>query len=900
MNSALKKLAKYIQLEIDRQFDNGAVVGGLAKMLDPWEQEARQSGLPDPAMSAVIDRLRDYDRLSPTARQETLQGLWARLSRQVDGLAPIPGLAGPATASPPVDGKQVSPGTTEPETAVAPLPEGAGDGDSVVDGPQPADETLTEEPDEASQDQDEHAQADEAEVFDEDDLDDEIELDGDDTDDGPEAAGADHTPRSRTPSAVRRAVKADDDAPAALEAPLTTISGIGPKSAQTLKKLGLETLGDLLWHFPRRYDDYSQLKTINRLWYGEEVTIIATVERVKVRPIRSGKMKLTEATVSDGTGSLQVTWFNQPWIARSLKPGQPVVLSSKVDQYLGKLVMSNPEWEPLEREQLHTNRIVPVYPLTAGVTAKWMRKVLHSVVNRLAPRVPDMLPEALRQSAELMSLPQALQQVHFPDDWDRLKRAQHRLAFDEMFLLQMGVLRQKAVWETLASDKLAVSDEWIAGFIAGLPFEPTAAQRKAMDDARQDLAGVKPMNRLLEGDVGSGKTMVAAFGVGIAAENRAQTALMAPTSILAEQHFNTLVELLPRCTGLKPDQIRLLLGSMPEADKETVRQGLADGSIQLLVGTHALLEDPVQFKRLGLAIVDEQHRFGVEQRAALRGKAEAPHLLVMTATPIPRSLALTIYGDLDLTIIDELPPGRQPVETRVLSPVNRSRAYSFIQGQLEQGRQAFIIYPLVEGSEKVQAKAAVDEHEILSEKVFFEYKVGLLHGRMRPDEKDSVMHAFRDGEIEVLVSTSVVEVGVDIPNASVVLIEGANRFGLSQLHQFRGRVGRGAHQSYCLLIPDSDQETDNERLQAMESTNDGFELAEKDLAQRGPGDFFGTRQSGFAEIRMARLTDVRLIEKARRHALAVFAEDPDLTSPDHRPLALAVERAWSADKGELN
>lgn len=706
--------------------------------------------------------------------------------------------------------------------------------------------------------------------------------------------------RSKPTPAAQQAIEGDDDAPTALEAPLTTIRGIGPKSAKTLEKLDLYTLGDLLWHFPRRYDDYSELKTINRLWYGEEVTIIATVDEVNVRTVRSGRMKLTEATVSDGTGSLRVTWFNQPWIARKLKPGQAVVLSSKVDQYLGKLTMSNPEWEPLETEQLHTNRIVPVYPLTSGVTSKWIRRVMHSVVNRLAPKVPDPVPQSVRASAGLMPLSDALRQIHFPDNREQLNEARHRLAFDEMLLLQLGVLRQKEAWESQETDPLEVDDAWIDGFLSGLPFELTQGQSEALHDVRRDLATQRPMNRLLEGDVGSGKTVIAAASMGIAAENSIQSALMAPTSILAEQHYNTLNDLMPTATGVVQDRIRLLIGDTPEAEKEETKAGLAEGTIDVVVGTHALLEDPVGFQNLGLAIIDEQHRFGVDQRAALRSKGTTPNLLVMTATPIPRSLALTIYGDLDLSIIPELPPGRQPVKTRVLSPVNRSRAYNLILGQLEEGRQAFIIYPLVEGSDKVQAKAAVDEHDTLQEEVFFNYKVGLLHGRMKGEEKEEVMHAFRDGEIDVLVSTSVVEVGVDIPNASVVMIEGANRFGLAQLHQFRGRVGRGQHESFCLLIPESDEHIDNERLRAMEATNNGFELAEQDLKQRGPGDFLGTRQSGFAEIQMARLTDVHLIEKARREAQELFEQDPDLTNPEHQGLRQAVERAWSDGTGELS
>ena len=699
-------------------------------------------------------------------------------------------------------------------------------------------------------------------------------------------------PPSRQPTVKKAAIP--------LDAPLTTLSGVGPKTANTLAKLGLKTLGDLLWHLPRRYDDYSQLKPINRLWYGEEVTVIGTVESIQLRPVRGGKMKLVEAVIGDGTGSLKVTWFNQPWIANRLKPGKAVVLAGKIDQYLGHLTMNNPEWEPLEGQQLHTNRIVPIYPLTAGVSGKWLRRIIHSVVTRYAPAVPDPLPEQVRSEAGLLPLDQALRQVHFPDSWEILRRAQHRLAFDEMLLLQLGVLRQKRDWQQLQTDPLAVADEMIERFIAALPFELTQAQKRALEAIRRDLASPHPMNRLLQGDVGSGKTVVAAAAAAIAVANGRQAAFLAPTSILAEQHYRSLSELLPQAAGLDADAIQLLLGSTPEREKEAIRQGLAEGRVQIVVGTHALLEEPVRFARLGLAVIDEQHRFGVNQRAALRAKGENPNLLVMTATPIPRSLALTIYGDLDLSVIDEMPPGRKPVETRVLSPIERNRAYQFIAGQIEKGRQAFIIYPLVEESDSVEAKAAVAEFERLQGDVFPQYSLGLLHGRMKGEEKEAVMRRFRAGEIQILVSTSVVEVGVDVPNATVMLIEGANRFGLAQLHQFRGRVGRSEHASYCLLIPDTEDETENERLKAMEATQDGFELAELDLQQRGPGEFFGTRQSGFADLRMARLTDIRLIEKARNAAQAIFSIDPDLAQEEHRLLAQALERFWAGGRGELS
>jgi ATP-dependent DNA helicase RecG len=620
-----------------------------------------------------------------------------------------------------------------------------------------------------------------------------------------------------------------------LAAPLTTIPGIGPKSAKNLERLGLHTLGDLLWYLPRRYIDYSQLKTINRLWYGEEVTVLATVEEMKVRPTRGGQMKLVEAVVGDGTGSLRVTWFNQPWIANQLPAGEAVALSGRIDQYLGRLTMNSPEWEPLDQHQLHTSRIVPVYSLTAGVTARWLRRVMDSVVRRLAPRLPDPLSPAIREMQSLPHLPQAIEQIHFPESWESLRRAQERLAFDEMLLLQLAVMRQRQDWSVLETRPLTVGEDWLERFRAGLPYPLTQSQDKAIADLQRDLASGRPMNRLLEGDVGSGKTVVAAAAIGITIAAGAQAALLAPTSILAEQHYQTLRGLLESACGVPPAEVRQLVGATPESEKAEIRQGLEQGTIRVVVGTHALLEGPVRFARLGLAVIDEQHRFGVEQRAALRAKGENPNLLVMTATPIPRSLALTVFGDLDLTVLDEMPPGRQPIETRILFPVERSRGYSFVEAQVEAGHQAYFIYPLVEESEKVAARAAVEEQERLQREVFPRYRVGLLHGRMAADEKDEVMAAFRQGTYPILVSTSVVEVGVDVPNATVMFIEGANRFGLAQLHQFRGRVGRGEHRSYCLLLPDTITRRRTQRLKAMEQTSDGFRLAELDLEQRGPG-----------------------------------------------------------------
>ena len=708
-------------------------------------------------------------------------------------------------------------------------------------------------------------------------------------------------PESKAPAAPAKTPPRPqpEGPPAAFDAPTTVLDGVGPKNAERLARLGLETLGDMLYHFPRRYDDYTQLKTINRLQYGEEVTVIATVQSSAVRKLK-GKRQLVEVIVSDGSGALRLNWFNQPWIAKSLKKDTQVVLSGKIDQYMGRLVMNSPEWEPLESENLHTNRIVPVYPLTARISQRWLRQLMNKVVSYWAQRVQDPLPESVRRSADLMPLSEALQQVHFPDSLDRLEAARHRLAFDEIFMLQIGVLQQKRAWESRTGRPIEIPAEWLQTQLERLPYTLTAAQQRALDDIKHDLSAAQPMNRLLQGDVGSGKTVVAAMGIALINHAGAQAALMAPTSILAEQHYASLSNLLAGEGGpLTPEEIRLMIGATPEAEKADIRAGLESGQIKVVVGTHALIEDPVVFANLQLAIIDEQHRFGVEQRARLRAKGDQTNLLVMTATPIPRSLALTVYGDLDLSIIDEMPPGRQPVETHVLYPRERERAYGLIKSQLEAGRQAFIIYPLVEESEKSESKAAVEEHERLGKEIFRKYQLGLLHGRLRPDEKEAVMTGFRDQTYQVLVSTTVVEVGVDVPNATVMLVESANRFGLAQLHQLRGRVGRGQGKSYCLLIPETPDAVENERLQVMHETTDGFVLAERDLEQRGPGEFLGTRQAGFSELQMAALTDVHLIEKARRHAQEFVQQDPELAQPEHQLLRQTLATFWNDDESSL-
>jgi len=849
MKPSIDKLRKFFTLEANRDYDNKAVMGGLAKMLDNWEAEARHDQLSEGLIQVVHNRLQDYHRLSPESRKEALRGLWSRVRREEKGIT-----------------EDITPDQEEKADAPQEAPQSP---------PEPAQETQAEQTP-AQSEAPPPPQADRAE---------------------PETQ-----PEAQPAAAPRRTARPKPDGPpAALMAPTTVLDGVGPKNAEKLEKLGMRTLRDMLYHYPRRYDDYSQLKTINRLKFGDELTVLGTVQSVSSRRLHGGKSSLTEVIINDSTASLRVTWFNQPWLAKSIKEGDQIVVAGKIDQYLGRLVMNSPEWEPLEEKNLHTNRILPVYPLTAKISQRWLRTQMDKVVNYWAQRVADPLPSHVISAAELLDLGDALLQIHFPDSWGDLKEAQHRLAFDEIFYLQIGVLQQKRQWAERTGQPFTVEQEWLNGEIAKLPFQLTSAQQNTLVDILQDLASGQPMNRLVQGDVGSGKTVVAALAAAVVLKEGSQVAILAPTSILAEQHYISFTNFLAGEDGLlQPDQIQLMLGATPEKIKEEIRTGLANSQVKVVVGTHALLEDPVLFENLQLAIIDEQHRFGVKQRATLRSKGENPHLLVMTATPIPRSLALTIYGDLDLSVMDEMPPGREPVDTYVLYPRERERIYNLIRREVKEGRQAFIIYPLVEESEKLDAKAAVEEHERLQTEVFRDLKLGLLHGRLKGDEKDAVMTQFRDKEFDVLISTTVVEVGVDIPNANVMVIEGANRFGLAQLHQLRGRVGRGGGKSYCILIPEWENGVDNERLTVMTETNDGFVLAEKDLQQRGPGQFLGTRQAGFAELDMASISDVRLIEKARKHAQALLETDPDLTHPDHNSLREALDQRWQEGEGDIS
>ena len=693
---------------------------------------------------------------------------------------------------------------------------------------------------------------------------------------------------------------------ASLRSPVTAIRGVSSAQGKRLTRLGANTVEDMLYLFPRRYDDFSQLRTISELHYGEETTVVGVVRDVRNQQTRRG-IHLTKAVISDGTGSLEVTWFNQRYLSRRLLPGRRIVLSGQVDQYLGRLTFQSPEWEPWSDKLIHTGRLVPVYPLTEGLSARRMRTLMKSALEQCAGQLADGLPPSMHQDYGLVELGIAVRQMHFPDSKESLERARYRLCFEEFLLIQLGVAEQRLAWQRRPGRGMSVDQQMLGAFVEALPFTLTGAQQRALQEITDDLQRAHPMSRLLQGDVGSGKTIVALAAMLAAVMNGMQAVIMAPTEVLAKQHNQTLTELLRQVADALADRdgatarlvsqtsVGLLVGSLSQTEKEERHQQIASGAIHIVVGTHALIQEGVVFEDLALAVIDEQHRFGVSQRSALRQKGHNPHVLVMSATPIPRTLALTVYGDLDISVIDELPPHRQKIVTKWLAPLERERAYSFVRGQVTEGRQAFVICPLVEESAKIEAKAAVSEHQRLQNTVFPDLRLGLLHGRMKSEDKERVMEHFRSGGYDILVATPVVEVGIDVPNATVMLVEGADRFGLAQLHQFRGRVGRGENQSYCLLLADSPTFEGEQRLRIIEATHDGFLLAEEDLKMRGPGEFFGTRQSGLPELKVAGLGDIVVLEQARKAALDLILEDPGLSRAEHQLLAQKVREFWRTE-----
>ena len=640
--------------------------------------------------------------------------------------------------------------------------------------------------------------------------------------------------------------------------PLNRITGIGPSLSYKLSRLNLNTIEDLIYHFPFRYEDFSQTTTINEAQLNQNVTLQGEIWSIKNIYTRRGKI-LTQAIFNDGTNSIILTWFNQSWLTKQIQTGDQLQISGKLTKYKSKLSIMVPKWEKLNDNlashigsgnALHTGRLVAVYPETEGLTSKWLRTKINQLLPQLLTQITDPLPQQIKD--QMLDLPEALQKIHFPSSWDDISKAQERLGFDELFYVSLATQKVRQQWkEKKVVKPLQIHQKQIDDFIKNLPFELTKAQKKVVKEVFADLQKNQPMNRLIQGEVGSGKTVVAAIIIYLVRLNKLKTLFMAPTEILAFQHFETISNLLEPF-GIK---VGIYTGSKKKA-----------GESDVIVGTHALLSEKLTTKDIGLVIIDEQQRFGVEQRSFLRSRAKVPHFLTTTATPIPRTVALTLYGDLDLSIIDEMPKGRQKIKTYVVPNKKRLDAYKFIEKKAKEGDQIYIITPLIEESETLQSvRAATVEFKRLQEKVFPNLKLGLLHGRLKGKEKDTIMQDFKNHQIDILVSTSVVEVGMDITNATIMLIESAERFGLAQLHQLRGRVGRGQKQAFCLLFSEADS-SQISRLKYMEKIDDGMKLAELDLKIRGSGEIFGKRQSGRFEFKIANLNNIALVEKTKKAA----------------------------------
>jgi len=661
------------------------------------------------------------------------------------------------------------------------------------------------------------------------------------------------------------------------------------KHLYILEQLGVQTVKDFLLYFPRTYNDHSTFTKISEIRTNETVSIKGTLKSLFNIATKHGK-KMTRGTFNDSTGSIQVIWFNQPHLTRFLPRNQEIILTGKAKYSFGKTTLQSPQHEIIKpyEEQLHSGRLVPVYHETEGLNSKWIREKLKPLVDYWSDLFTEYLPEDILEEHDLIDYKEAVKNIHFPLSKEALEMARKRLAFDELFLLQLKVLQKKWHWQNIAKSDakpMEIKSEILKNSIEKLPFELTGAQKRTLKEILIDLKKSYPMSRLVQGDVGSGKTIVAALSALNVVKNGYQVAIMAPTEILAKQHYKTFIQVLQKY-GLN---IQFISGSTRRNQKEEVVRQMKTGTVDIVVGTHAIIQDKIGFKNLGLAIIDEQHRFGVKQRETLQSFG-SPHLLSMTATPIPRTLAITVYGDQDLSLIDEMPKGRQEITTRLVPEKKRLQAYRWIEDQVNKGHQAFIICPLVEDSEHIDAKSVLTHYDHLAEHVFKDHEVGLLHGRLKQEDKDKIMEDFKNNTIQILVSTSVVEVGIDVPNATIMMIEDSERFGLAQLHQFRGRVGRGDHKSYCFLFTSQLSEEGTIRMKSMEKYSSGFKLAEIDLELRGPGEIYGLKQSGIPDLKMASLTDSVTIQKARESAEKIIKKDPLLEK--HQSLAAKVAKLY--------
>jgi len=815
MFTSIEKIKKFLQLEIERKYDNRSVLGGLDKICAIWKQEAIAQGIPLDSVNQICKLLEKYPTLDLPSRQDTIQKILLIITNLQPNNQSIENL---------IEGKSSSLNIS----AISKFQN----------------------------------------------------------------------------SETRQVEKSNPiyDLESALSNPVIKIPGIGKYRAESLAKLGIQTIKDLIYYFPRKYEDFSNLVSIDKLKFGEKVSIAAEVKGVHSRKFNNGKQHITEIILTDNSGNLRVTFFNQPFLEKNIKTGDKIMVSGRVEMYSGRYVLNNPEWIELDNSWISLNRLYPYYSLTKNITQKWLRKIIADQINLWIPKISDFFSTEFLEKANIIDLQTALKNIHFPSSSEMMQKSEIRFSFQDTFFLHLIMLQQKKSWQGTKAKIIRFDEALLTSIKNNLPYSLTNAQMKSVQDIQNDLGTGIPMSRLIQGDVGSGKTIVAALIIAGVINNGFQSAVLAPTSILAEQLFKNIGAFLLNNKIIEQNEICFLSGDTPVKEKREILDGLKSGVIKIAIGTHALIEEPVNFKNLEFVVIDEQHRFGVMQRKKIRMKGPGSHLLVMTATPIPRTLALTIYGDLDLSIIDELPPGRKEVKTSIINPQNRKEVYKFIRTQAQSGAQAFIVYPRVEvdDDESIETNAAVNEFNRLAQEEFPDIPIGLLHGKMKSEEKENVMTNFRKGLVKILVTTTVIEVGVDIPYATIMLIEGANRFGLSQLHQLRGRVGRNDFQSYCYLIPENEDALENERLKAMVHTNDGFKLAEIDLSQRGPGDFIGIRQSGYNEIRFSNIMNVKIIEKARSLAKEVLDNDPNLVNENSHIYKTIIAEYLQRMIGEKN